>query len=166
MKPQPQIWCLTGLIELSNATVATVVIRNPAVSVGISSVILALAGVPIGGNVTVGTETKVTCDAKWPDASVWAAQYQLINTRRALQIAQDASPINYMMLVPDFTYAPGQVLGGKDETMNALQLEVLPVEDVDEEEEEALHVDSFDGEYWNVYLSAEVEGEKLGKFRD
>lgn len=162
LKPKPEIWCLTGLFELSDVTAATVVKKNPSVSFGISSALVAaLSGVPIGGSIEIGQSFTVTCDNKYPGKGVWAAQYQLINSRPVLRVESDEDPpMNYVELYPDYTYAKGRVLGSKDDEGDAFELEVEPAgyEDID--------VNSFDDEYWEAYREAEETTRKLNKLAD
>jgi len=162
LKRKPQIWCLTGLFELSDVTAATVVKKNPSVSFGITSALVAaLSGVPIGGSIEIGRDFTVTCDTKSPGKGVWAAQYQLVNSRPVLRVEQDEDPpLNYVELYPDYTYAKGRVLGDDDEEDDAFELEVEPFGDEDAD------VDSFDDEYWKAYYEAEETTKKLNQLAD
>jgi hypothetical protein len=162
LRPKPEIWCLTGLFELSDVTAATVVNKNPSVSFGISSALVAaLSGVPIGGSIEIGQNFTVTCDNKYPGKGVWAAQYQLINSRPVLRVESDEDPpMNYVELYPDYTYAEGRVLGDEDGEDDAFELEVEPVSDED------INVDSFGDEYWGAYCEADETTKKLNKLAD
>ncbi|KAH8749820.1 hypothetical protein BGZ57DRAFT_1010460 [Hyaloscypha finlandica] len=162
LKLKPEIWCLTGLFELNDVTAATVVKKNPSVSFGISSALVAaLSGVPLGGSIEISQNFTITCDNKYPGKGVWAAQYQLINSRPVLRVESDEDPpMNYVELYPDYTYAEGRVLGGEDGEDDAFELEVEPVGDED------INVDSFDGEYWEAYREAEEITKNLNKLVD
>jgi hypothetical protein len=162
LKPKPEIWCLTGLFELSGVTAATVMKKNPSAGFGISSALVAaLSGVPIGGSIEIGQNFTVICDNKYPGKGVWAAQYQLINSRPVLRVESDEDPpMNYVELYPDYTYAKGRVLGDEDGEDDAFELEVEPVGDED------IDVDSFDDEYWKAYREAEETTKRLNKLGD
>ncbi|KAI9155462.1 LOW QUALITY PROTEIN: hypothetical protein HJFPF1_08046 [Paramyrothecium foliicola] len=150
LKPVPEIWCLTGLIELHDVTAVTIVKRSPSVTFGISSALVAaLSAAPVGGSVEVGKDFVATCDSKNPEQGVWAAQFQLIDARPALRMDDDeAHPVNFIELYPDYTYAGGGVLGDEDAD-NALELEVEDIDDRD------TAVDEFDEEYWEAYRHAD-----------
>jgi hypothetical protein len=152
--PSPEIWCLTGLFEMSGVTAATVIRKNPSATIGVSSALIgAISGVPIGGSIEIGKDFTVTCDNKYPGSATWAAQYQLINSRPVLRVdTKEDLPINYVEVYPDYTYAKGAVLGGgdPDDQEEAFMLEVE-----DEDEDEEIDVDIFDEEYWKAYGEAE-----------
>jgi len=154
LRSPPAIWCLTGLWELSNVTLSTVVRNNPSATLGISSALVgALSGMPIGASVDIGRDFSVRCERKESGSGVWAAQYQLINTRPALVVGDEdgeTPPINYVTLYPDYTFAGGGHLGGDDdEGDDALELEVR-----EEGGDMDASVDDFDDEYWEAYREA------------
>lgn len=157
VKSPPQIWCLTGLIELNDATAATVTERNHTVNIGLSSAMAAmLSGAPVGASIELGNNTTIKCELKWPGTSVWAAQYQLIRTRATLIVEDDETPpINYVTLYPDYTYAKGRVLGDDDEEEDAFLLEPSA---------ESCGVDCFNEEYWKLYAEAEERGRRQRVF--
>lgn len=151
LTPTPKIWCLTGLIELNDVTALTVTKTSPSASTGISSALIgSLTGVPVGGSVNVDKNYTVTCESKNPGNMVWAAQYQLVKVKPVVKKAEPGSrtPINYVDMYPDHTYAKGAMLGdGKEE---AFELELADVADQGVKVEVAL-----DEKYWNVYSTGE-----------
>jgi hypothetical protein len=153
LRPRPEIWCLTGLIELTDVTVATVSRKSHSVNLNISAaVVAALSGgtVPVGATIELGHEATVSYDGTYPGTNVWAAQYQLIDSLPTLRTEGDeVPPINYLEVYPDYTYSSGKVLGDGDGVDDAFVLEVEAVDD------EALRVDDFDDEYWAAYREAE-----------
>ena len=151
LTPKPKIWCLTGLIELNDVTALTVTKTNPSANTGISSALIgSLTGVPVGGSVNVDKNYTATCESKNPGKMVWAAQYQLVKVKPVVKKTTPGSqtPINYVDMYPDQTYAKGAVLGdGKEE---AFELELADVAVQGGRVEGAL-----DEEYWNVYSAGE-----------
>ncbi|EXJ72939.1 uncharacterized protein A1O5_04088 [Cladophialophora psammophila CBS 110553] len=125
--------------------------------------VAALSGgtVPIGATVEPGQDVTVKCDGRYPETRVWAAQYQLINSMPVLRVEGDeAIPINYIEVCPDYTYTKGKVLGDEDDQDEAFELEVEPVD------EEEIDVDGFDGGYWEAYREAEEMTKKLNGLTD
>lgn len=151
----PQIWCLTGLFELSGVTATTATRHSPTASVGISSAIVtACTGVPVGGSVELGRDFSAKWDGFDPDTLIWAAQYQLVNLKPVMRTTgEEASPVNYVELYPDYTFAPGQVLaddGDRDDAF-ALELEDEFAPDANEQK--------WGETYWQDFEKAKKETE-------
>lgn len=147
--PRPEIWCLTGLIELSDVTASTVNRTNPSASFGVSSALVgSLTGVPVGASVDIDSNYTVTCDSFSPENLVWAAQYQLVTAKPVVKATEGLpTSINYLDLYPDYTYAKGAVLGDRKE--EAFELDLADVDEGENAEGE------LEEKYWKVYSTGE-----------
>lgn len=151
--PRPEIWCLTGLIELSNVKASTIKKTNPSANIGVGSALIAsLTGVPLGASVALDANYTVTCDSISPEKLVWAAQYQLVKAKPVVKAeARVPTSIRYLDLYPDYTYAMGAVLG--DEKEEAFELDLADVGEGEGEGEGA--EGELDETYWKLYSKAE-----------
>lgn len=147
LKTTPQIWCLTGLIELSAVTAATFTKKTPSAKFGISSALVgALTSVPIGGSICLDRNFDARYDSYDPDKLVWAAQFQLVNAKRVLKTkGSQPPPINYLELYPDWTYSSGKVLAGGDGHNMAFEVEM------EDEYATIISEDEWSAEYWQTF---------------
>lgn len=146
---KPSIWCLTGLYELTDAKSCIVDKTSPSAKIGIDAAAMtAIFAAPVGFSLNLGHGTTLQSESELSGTMIWAAQYQLIDTRYFNSDGQTDMPLNWMSLHPDGTYCEGQVLGEEDEP-DVAELAIQGLESSHAPEEEV------DEEYWKEYAVAE-----------
>ena len=102
---KPTIWMCTGLYIFEGTKVFNVSHNKVSTSIGLDSgTVGALAGVPLGGSITINPETSLEVGSVSEDRLVWAAQYRKLAVKYSrLGNGEEAALPGVISLYPDIT---------------------------------------------------------------
>ncbi|ETN44333.1 uncharacterized protein HMPREF1541_10513 [Cyphellophora europaea CBS 101466] len=128
---KPKIWMLTGQYLLDDARTVSISSCEETGKVGVTSAAVgALAGVPVGGSIGLGHNSKAQVTMEMPGQNVWAARYHLVDTDFVrLKAGEEAQLPPVIALHPDVTSRAGKAAswymdtGGQEPEVATVQLE-------------------------------------------
>lgn len=139
---------LTALYELKNVRRSRITTKNLTLGAGVSSTLVGLSGVPLGGSAEFGLKNKIEGDDFVSDPLVYAARYQLLKTSY-LRADERSKPLA-ISLHPDNIYCQGFAMGGTDENWRSASqaAEVVPK---DPDFDEFVEPTEEEMEYWEEF---------------